>query len=159
MARRDISMSAEETAAFLTEGAKALQVATISPDGWPHLAPLWYAMEGAKIVFRSFTKSQKIVNLRRDPRLTVLVEAGQAYADLRGVMINGEAELIENRDYILELYARMSERYPLFGPTVSEVSREQIAAAFGRYADKNTAVVVHPLKVVSWDHRKLGGDY
>ncbi len=78
MARKDISMTADEREAFLSEGMKTLQVATIGRDGSPHVAPMWFVLDDGKVAFRSFTKSQKIVNLQRDPRLTVLVETGTA---------------------------------------------------------------------------------
>ena len=83
MARKDITMSPDEIREFLTSG-HTLQVATIGKDGSPHLAPMWYVMEGDNVVFRSFTKSQKIVNLQRNPRLTVLHERGLAYCRTAG---------------------------------------------------------------------------
>lgn len=159
MARKDISMTDEEVLAFLSSGAKTLQVATIGADGVPHLAPMWFVMVNGKIVFRSFAKSQKIVNLRRDPRLTVLVETGEAYADLQGVMIKGEAALVDDPDYVLEIYGGLAARYPMLGDEPVSLERAALKAAFGRYVAKNTAVIVEPERVTSWDHHKLGGSY
>jgi PPOX class probable F420-dependent enzyme len=158
MARQDITMSAAEILEFLEE-ARVLQVATIGRDGTPHLAPMWFVVEDGKIVFRSFTKSQKIVNLRHDPRLTVLVESGDAYEELRGVMIKGEARLITDPDQVLATYGRLAAKYAMVGPEPVDLDPEALEAAFGRFAPKNTAVVVEPVKVTSWDHRKLGGAY
>jgi len=158
MARKDISMTAEEVTSFLNE-TSILQVATIGKDGTPHLAPMWFVMEGDSIVFRSFSRSQKIVNLQRDPRLTVLAEDGDAYAELRGVMITGEARLVDVPAYVLSLYGRLAAKYTLIGDGPVELTDEELEAAFGRAASKNTAVVVEPIKVASWDHRKLGGRY
>lgn len=158
MARKDITMSAAEILEFLEE-ARVLQVATIGRDGTPHLAPMWFVVEDGKIVFRSFTKSQKIVNLRRDPRLTVLVESGDAYEELRGIMIKGEARLITDPDQVLATYGRLAAKYAMVGPEPVDLDPEALEAAFGRFAPKNTAVVVEPVKVTSWDHRKLGGAY
>ena len=158
MARKDISMTGEEVTAFLNE-TSILQVATIGKDGAPHLAPMWFVMEGDSIVFRSFSRSQKIVNLQRDPRLTVLAEGGDAYADLRGVMITGEARLIEDPAYVLRIYGRLAAKYTLIGDGPVELSDEDLEAAFGRAASKNTAVAVEPAKIASWDHRKIGGGY
>jgi PPOX class probable F420-dependent enzyme len=158
MARKDISMTDEEVTAFLNE-ASILQVATIGRDGTPHLAPMWFVLDGDSIVFRSFTRSQKIVNLTRDPRLTVLVEDGDAYAELRGVMIKGEARLIDDPAYVLGIYGRLAAKYTLIGDARAELSDEELEAAFGRAASKNTAVVVEPVTVASWDHRKIGGGY
>lgn len=159
MARKDITMTPDEVQAFLEE-PRPIQVATIGPDGSPHVAPMWYLMDEGKVGFRSFTKSQKIVNLQRDPRVTLLAEDGDAYAELRGVIIKGTARLIDDRDVVLEWYGRLAARYAFFGdePT-PDLDAEALEEAFGRFADKNTAVVVEPVKVISWDHRKLGGTY
>jgi PPOX class probable F420-dependent enzyme len=158
MARKDITMTAEEIEAFLA-GGQTLQVATNGPDGRPHLAPMWYVVEDGRVVFRSFSKSQKIVNLRRDPRLTVLVERGLAYAELQGVMIRGTARLIDDPDSVLRIYGRLAAKYTMVGDRPAELDPDELQAAFGRFAPKNTAVVVEPEKVITWDHRKLGGVY
>lgn len=152
-------MSSEEVQDFLSSGAKVLQVATIGADGSPHLAPMWFVMEHGKIVFRSFAKSQKIVNLRRDPRVTVLAEAGDSYAELQGVMIKGEATLVDDPAYVLQIYGELAARYPMLGDQPVALEPAALEAAFGRYAPKNTAVIVEPEKVTSWDHTKLGGAY
>jgi nitroimidazol reductase NimA-like FMN-containing flavoprotein (pyridoxamine 5'-phosphate oxidase superfamily) len=120
---------------------------------------MWYVVEDGRVVFRSFTRSQKILNLRRDPRLSVLVEQGEAYAELRGVMIEGRAQLIEDPVYVLALYGKMAAKYAMVGPEPRVLSPEELEIAFGRYAAKNTAVVVEPGQVTSWDHGKLGGAY
>lgn len=159
MARKDISMSDEEVQRFL-EHPRTIEVATLGPDGHPHVAPMWYLLHEGKVGFRSFSKSQKIVNLRRDPRVTLLAEEGFAYAELRGVMIKGRAELIDDRDLVLDWYGKLAARYPFFGeeptPALDDSALEE---AFGRFAEKNTAVLVEPLNVISWDHTKLGGSY
>lgn len=161
MARKDISFTPDELEAFLAE-EMTLIVTTLSKDGHPHTAPMWYFVEDGKIVFRSFTKSQKIVNLQRDPRITVLVERGIAYAELQAVMIKGTARLIDGADdpaYVLESYRRLAARYPMVGPEPVELDPDALDQAFGRFAPKNTAVVVEPKRIVSWDHTKLGGGY
>lgn len=158
MARKDISMTDQELDDFL-RGEHTLQVASIDADGYPHLAPMWYVVRDGKIVFRSFTKSQKIVNLRRNPKLSVLLESGEAYNELRGVMIRGDARLVDDRDYVLEIYGALAAKYEMIGGQRVELEPDALEAAFGSYADKNTAVVVEPVKVASWDHRKLAGAY
>jgi PPOX class probable F420-dependent enzyme len=159
MARKDITMTDAEVLAFLSEGARVLQLATIGKDGAPHQAPMWFTMDDGKIVFRSFTKSQKIVNLMRDPRLSVLVEQGDAYAQLQGVMIQGTASLITDPEYVLKIYGRLAARYPMVGDEPIELDDESLENAFGRFAPKNTAVIVEPTKITTWDHTKLGGAY
>lgn len=148
MPRRDISMTEAEIAELLATG-RDLQVATNGADGYPHLTTLWYHVPDGLVTFRSFTKSQRIVNLRRDPRLTVLVETGESYDELRGVMIQGTAGLDDDPDRVMATYLGVLRR--MQGPDITE---EAVEAMFGRFRDKNTVVTVHPRRVVSWDHRK-----
>lgn len=158
MARKDITMTDQEVLTFLGE-AHTLQVATHGKDGFPHVAPMWFVVEDGNVMFRSFTKSQKIVNLQRNPKLTVLAEEGEAYAELRGVMIKGEATLIDDRDTVLAMYGKLAARYAMVGDEPKELSPDELEAAFGRFAEKNTAVIVEPVRRITWDHRKLGGAY
>jgi PPOX class probable F420-dependent enzyme len=158
MARKDITMTPEEVETFLSRG-RTLQVATNGPHGTPHLAPMWYVVENGKVVFRSFTKSQKIVNLQRDPRLSVLCERGEAYSELQGVMIAGRATLVTDPAYVLALYGNLAAKYAMVGDEPVELDPGALEAAFGRFASKNTAAIVEPERVVSWDHTKLGGTY
>lgn len=158
MARPDITMSPDEIAAFLDE-PRNIAVTTSGPDGYPHVAPMWYTVRDGNVVFRSFTKSQKIVNLGRDPKLTLLADDGLAYHELRGVMIKGDAELVEDRDFVLGVYGDLAARYPMVGGEPVELDADSLEAAFGRFAEKNTAVVVHPVKTITWDHTKLDRAY
>ena len=158
MARQDIAMSDTGVGEFLA-GGHTIIVTSLGPDGWPHVAPMWYVMENGKVVFRSFTKSQKIVNLARDDRITVLLEEGELYPELRGVMIRGRARLIADPDYVLAVYGQMTGKYAFAGTEPVRLEGEALEQAFGRFASKNTAVVVDPVRVISWDHRKLGAAY
>lgn len=154
-------MTDEERLGFL-EAGRTLIVSTIGRDGAPHVAPMWYFLDDGKVVFRSFTKSQKIVNLRRDPRLTVLVQSGEAYTELKGVAIRGRATLIDGADdasRVLWAYGRLAARYAMVGDGPIDLDPEALEAAFGRFAPKNTVVTVEPERIVSWDHTKLGGEY
>lgn len=153
MSRRDqIRMTDDEVRVFLDAG-RDLQVASINPDGTPHLVTMWYTVDGGRVAFWTYAKSQKIVNLRRDPRLTVLVAMGERYEELRGVSIGGTAELVEDRDEVLRYGEAIYERY--WGPIDDDLVREGVRT-MGR---KRVVVVVDPEKVVSWDHSKLGGAY
>ncbi len=152
MSRRNlITMTDEEIQAFLQE-QRTLQVATIDHDGYPHLVAMWYILQDQRIVFWTYAKSQKAVNLRRDPRLTCLVESGQSYQELRGVQIKGRVTIIDDVPTVQRYGELIFERYT--GP-LNESTRPMIAAQ----AAKRIVVVVNPVEVVSWDHRKLGGMY
>lgn len=150
MGRRDISMTDADIAGLLGTGTE-LQVATNGRDGYPHLTTLWYTLVDGLITFRSFTKSQRIVNLRRDPKLTVLVEAGDDYAELRGVMIQGTAELDTDPERVMAVYLAVTRK--MQGESVTPGMVEDM---FGRFRDKNTVVTVRQDRVISWDHRRDG---
>ena len=161
MARKDITMTDGEVREFLESG-HTLIVTTLGKDGHPHTAPMWFWMEDGKPAFRSFTKSQKIVNLLRDPRITVLLERGLAYDELKGVMIRGTARLVDGADdpeYLLACYGRLAAKYPMVGDEPVELEPDALETAFGRFAPKNTVVIVEPERVASWDHAKLDGGY
>jgi PPOX class probable F420-dependent enzyme len=153
MKRRDlIRMNDEEIRAFLEE-QRTLQVATIDHDGWPHLVAMWYVVIDGQIVFWTYAKSQKAVNLRRDDRLTCLVETGTRYDELRGVQIKGRAILSDDRETVQRAGEVIVERY--YGP-LDETTRRKTAEAQGA---KRVVVRVQPVEIASWDHRKLGGGY
>ena len=145
-------MTDAEIEAFL-EAGRDLQVASINADGTPHLVTMWYAVRDGDLAFWTYRKSQKIVNLRRDPRLTVLVATGDKYEELRGVSVSGRAELVEDRDEVIRYGEAVYERY--WGPLDNDAVREGVRTM----GAKRVVVVVKPEKVVSWDHSKLGGAY
>ena len=95
--RSQIVMSDEEIATFLEQSRTATMV-TIGPNGMPHVVAMWYGLIDGKVYFETKGKSQKVQNLRRDPRIVVAVEAGHTYDQLRGVSIEGNAVLIEDTE-------------------------------------------------------------
>jgi PPOX class probable F420-dependent enzyme len=151
--RRDaIKMTDAEIQAFLTEGHKTLQVATFNHDGSIHLVAMWFAMDGPSPVFWTYNKSQKILNLQRDSRMTCLVETGGKYEELKGVELVGTGEVITDRDEIMKHGFHIAQRY--FGPMGDE-SRPFVE----KTGAKRYLVRMHVDRVVSWDHTKLGGVY
>jgi PPOX class probable F420-dependent enzyme len=153
MSRRDdIKMSDAEVRAFL-EAGRDLQVASINADGTPHLVTMWYAVRDGELAFWTYAKSQKIVNLRRDPRLSVLVATGDRYDELRGVAITGRAEIVDDPEQVVSYGEDVYLRY--WGPIENDAVREGVR----RMGSKRVVVVVKPEKVVSWDHSKLAGAY
>lgn len=151
--RRDaIRMTTDEQQAFISQ-QKSLQVATINRDGSPHLSTLWFGLVDGRLVFETYTKSQKIKNLERDPRIACLLEDGTEYEQLRGVQINGTAELHTDTAEVHALAREvMIRNNPDVAPELLDQAAEHMAA-------KRTAVVVVPERIVSWDHTKLGGSY
>jgi nitroimidazol reductase NimA-like FMN-containing flavoprotein (pyridoxamine 5'-phosphate oxidase superfamily) len=149
--RSTITMSDEEIVDYL-EQQKVLNVATIGPTGHPHVVAMWYVVLDGKPAFWTFGKSQKIMNIRRDPKITGLVESGDAYNELRGVELVGTARLIEDYESIRDLGIRVSTKY-------SGAPSDAALPFIEKQAQKRIGVVIDVDSVVSWDHTKLAGAY
>lgn len=149
--RERIRMSADEVRAFLAAGRTAA-VASNGRSGFPHVVAMWYVPTEDGLAFWSYAKAQKMVNLRRDPRLTVLIEDGDTYETLRGVEIEGEAEIVTDVAQVQAFGERLMARYG--NGVLDEASRAYVA----HQAPKRNVVIVHPTHIASWDHRKLGGN-
>ena len=153
--RKQIEMSEEEIQKFLGEQKVAI-VTSFGPRGWPHSMPLWYLVEDGKIRSWTFRKSQKVKNLERDPRATVLVEAGyDIYPELRGVMYEAETVVHEDPETVVDYAIKVGARYT---PGGGEPTPEMIEA-FRTQAPKRVVLEFTPVRTVTWDHRKLGGVY
>lgn len=151
--RQAVQLDDAEIADFLASHRK-VQVATLNGGGAPHLTTLYYVVDDdGRIAFWTYRSSQKVVNLRRDPRIALLVEDGDEYFDLRGVSIRGRATLVEDFEKIRALGARVAARLAGvadisdLGPEAEQIVNVQ--------ATKRVGVIVEPEKVASWDHSKL----
>lgn len=150
--RADIRMSTAEVAGFLAE-EHLVTCATLGLNGRPHLMPMFYVPDGLDVVCFTYGASQKVRNLRRDPRATLQVEAGSTYDELRGVMMECDAELVESYDAVLEIGLALARR------TVQREGLDEQAAVRGRQvvarqAAKRVGLRFHPTRIVCWDHRK-----
>jgi PPOX class probable F420-dependent enzyme len=146
--RERIQMSEAEQFAFLAE-EKTVIVTSFGPRGWPHSMPMWFVVRAGEVWMWTYRTSQKVKNVERDPRATLLVEAGETYDQLRGVMIEAEAEVVDDYDAVLELGRELGGRY---APGAEGPEAE---AALAAQASKRVGIRYRPRRVVSWDHRKL----
>jgi hypothetical protein len=151
--RSQITMTDDEVQAYL-ESERVLNVATIGPTGHPHLVAMWYAMVAGNPVFWTFGKSQKIVNLRRDSKMSGLVETGDSYDQLRGVELRGRGVIVDEYDAVLEIGKAVGVKYN--GPSALGDAALPFLEA---QATKRVGVVFEIDHIVSWDHTKLGGAY
>ena len=151
--RSQIMMTDDEVQAYL-ESERILNVATIGPTGHPHLVAMWFAMVDRKPVFWTYGKSQKVANLRRDPKMTGLVESGDSYDQLRGVELRGRGAIVDDYDAVLEIGKAVGVKYN--GPSALD---DTALPFFEAQATKRVGVVFEIDHVVSWDHTKLGGKY
>ncbi len=146
--RKAIRMTPEEVDAFLAE-RRAMTMCSISPDGSIHAVAMWYGFVDGCVAVETKTKSQKVQNLRRDPRCTLLFEAGDYYDELRGVELVGRAEIIEDPEKLFALGVSVYERYT--GPYT-----EEMKPFVDVMLHKRVLVKMQAERTVSWDHRKLG---
>ena len=147
--RRRIQLTPEEQAAFFREQRKAA-LATLDQRGFPHVVAMNYFAKDGAFYMTSYAKAQKVVNIRRNPKVALMIESGNAYAELRGVMVRGHCQIIEGADAVQAAFAGMAEAR---GATSSRPS------GAGDSAPKRVVLKISPEKITSWDHRKLGGAY
>lgn len=149
--RNQVEMDTQEVAEFLAS-ERILNVATIGPTGHPHLVAMWFEMLDGRPTFWTFAKSQKVVNLRRDPKISALAESGDSYDQLRGVELCGSAVLLEDYDQVLGIGLAVAEKYS--GPdAVGDTARPFIE----QQAHKRIGIAIDVEHTASWDHRKIKG--
>lgn len=155
MSRRDQIKLSEPELLELLEGERIAVVSSLGPRGWPHSMPLWFVPREGEVWIWTYAKSQKVRNLERDPRATVLVETGREYGELRGAMIEAEAEMHRDLETVLGFAEELTLRY---AEGISSVDGDA-KAALEAQAPKRVAIRFKPVRLATWDHRKLGGSY
>ena len=146
--REQIRLTPEEQAAFLRQHHKAA-FATIDKDGFPYVVGMNYLVKDGAFYMTSYGKAQKVLNVRRNPKVGLMVETGDSYAELRGVMVRGHCEIIEDPEAVKATFAFRAEGRDTRAPTPAAIAS----------APKRVVLKVIPRRVTSWDHRKLGGGY
>ena len=147
--RKEIQLSPDEQAAFFRERKKGA-LGTIDKDGFPHVVAMNYFAQDGAFYMTSYGKAQKVVNVRRNPKVALMIEAGDEYAELRGVMIRGRCEILEDE---------ASVRAAFEGRTAAQANASPVQPGALDSAPKRVVLKIVPEKVVSWDHRKLRGRY
>jgi PPOX class probable F420-dependent enzyme len=152
--RRDaIRLTPEEQREFLASG-KTLYLASNGKDGFPHIVAMWYGLDRDDVVMTTYRKSQKVLNLRRDPRCALILEQGETYDRLKGLLLRGRCEVIDDEETTLATLAEVGRR---FGG-LAHPSRQDMEAMRPQ-ARKRVTLRFRAEKAASWDHRKLGGAY
>jgi PPOX class probable F420-dependent enzyme len=155
MSRREEIKLSDEELSELIAGERIVVVSSLGPRGWPHSMPMWFVPRDGELWTWTYAKSQKVRNLERDPRATLLIETGHEYGELRGAMIETEAELHRDFETVLGFAQELTLRY---AEGISSVEGDA-KAALEAQAPKRVAIQFRPRRVASWDHRKLGGTY
>jgi PPOX class probable F420-dependent enzyme len=153
--RRDEIKLTEAEQAGLLDSERIVVVTSIGPRGWPHSMPMWFTVRDGEVWCWTYAKSQKVKNLERDPRATLLIETGVEYTELRGIQIEAEAELIRDHTRVADFGKELALRY---AEGIDSIEGDA-AAALEAQAAKRVAIRFSPIRTATWDHRKLGGTY
>jgi general stress protein 26 len=153
--RRDQIKLSEAEQRDLIDTERKVVVTSFGPRGWPHSMPMWYVPRDGTIWIWTYAKSQKVRNLERDARATLLIETGHEYTELRGVMVEAEAVIERDQDIVFGFGKDLTIRY---SEGISSVEGDA-AEAMRAQAAKRVAIHFEPKRVATWDHRKLGGTY
>jgi PPOX class probable F420-dependent enzyme len=145
--RDKIRLGDDEMREFI-ERSKTVIMATNNHDGYPHLVPMWYSMLDGLVHMHTYKTSQKVRNIERDPRGSILVEDGEDYDKLRGVFIRGRFEIIDDQELCYRIAVASARKY-------QGLDEETAGAALRYYVSKRVAMVFHPEKTSSWDHAKI----
>src|SRR6476469_5443400 len=145
MSRRDQIVLTDAEQRELLDSERIVVVASAGVRGWPHVMPLWYVPRDGEIWIYTYAKSQKVKNLERDPRATLLAETGHEYGELRGIEIEAEAEIHPDLDTVFEMAKALTSRYA-GGAQVDDTA----AAALRAQARKRVAIQFAPVCVATW---------
>lgn len=150
--RKLIELGPEERKSYVAH-ARTIILCTLGPQGYPHAVPMWFDLDDDGTVWMTtYGKSQKTINVRRNPKVALLVESGVAYETLKGVLIRGDAEVVEETETVFEVLKRVHRKMTGSLPTgIDDAMRAQ--------AKKRVAIRIVPRRISSWDHAKLGGAY
>jgi general stress protein 26 len=152
--REQIQLSLSEQRELI-DAERIVVVASFGARGWPHLMPLWYVPRDGVLWIWTYAKSQKVRNLERDQRATLLIETGHEYGELRGLMIEAEAQIHRDLDTVAGFAEELTVRYAEGIESVQGDAREALKAQ----AAKRVAISFRAVRTATWDHRKLGGGY
>ncbi len=148
--RTQIALTPEEQRRYLDQ-SHTMILGTNGPKGHPQLTAMWYVNDGTETIWMTtFAKSQKTKNLERDPRVTLLVESGRTYPELKGLMLTATVEILRDTERVLDLLERVNVKYNGLEPS------PELRTALRGQASKRVLLKLTPVKTSSWDHTKLG---
>jgi nitroimidazol reductase NimA-like FMN-containing flavoprotein (pyridoxamine 5'-phosphate oxidase superfamily) len=152
MKQRDQVAMTDAQAQELLAAQRKVQLATNGPDGYPHLVTMYYVLMDGLITFWTYRSSQKALNLGRDPRISALVETGEQYFDLRGVLVQGTARLIDDPAAVAEIGRQITLA---LADSPAGADSQDLADYVARAARKRVGYAVEPIRTITWDHAKL----
>lgn len=154
--REQIKLTDEEITEYL-QSSRTITLVSNGKDGYPHPMPMWYLLDDeGRVLMTTFRKSQKTFNLKRDPRVALLVESGDSYSELKSVLIKARAEIIDDIETTVDTMFKLSLHRGEATADQEDVMKEGLRNGVGQ---KRLVLRFHPTSIMSWDHRKLQGAY
>ena len=154
--RRELIQLTDEEMRSYAEASRTLIIVSNGKDGFPHPMPMWfYADADLNFYCTTFRKSQKVLNFRRDPRATLLIESGEEYAELKSLMAYCRTEVIDDLDTVTDTLVHINSK----GVELDEEQLGRLRGGVAKTAEKRVVLKFTPERFVSWDHAKLGGQY
>ncbi len=153
--RKIIELTDSELDEYLTT-SHTLIIVSNGRNGFPHPMPMWFYADGDRNCYcTTFAKSQKVKNWKRDPRASLLIESGEEYAELKGLVVYAQTEIVEDQEVVTETLVNINAK----GRTLTDEQRERLRESVGGTASKRVVLKFIPQRFISWDHSKLGGRY
>jgi nitroimidazol reductase NimA-like FMN-containing flavoprotein (pyridoxamine 5'-phosphate oxidase superfamily) len=153
--RELIQLTPDEIAEFMVE-QKTVIIVSNGKDGYPHPMPMWFYADAEGCLYcTTFRRSQKVLNFRRDPRASLLVESGEEYSALKSVLIYARADVIDDLETVVDTLVKITTK----GQVVADDDVRRLAAGVQKTAAKRVVLKFVPERYVSWDHARLGGAY
>ena len=136
--------------------AQTLIIVSNGKNGYPHPMPMWFGIDDDEsLLCTTFGKSQKVLNWRRDPKASLLIESGTQYSELQGIVIYAHTEIIDDPELVVDTLVKINSR----GRDLTDSQREKLRESAQSTAQKRVGLRFVPDKFITWDHRKLGGRY
>ena len=149
-----VQLTRDEIDEYLTNGHTVI-LATTRQSGEPFMTPLWYVYDNGAIYLRTRARSAKAKHIERDRRVCLLVESGERWVDLQAVVMNCDAELVEDETENRRIQKMLGEKYASFRAEVRKApkaTKKHYAAASVVYK-----CTLRAGEVRSWYNRKLRG--
>jgi len=150
--RQQVALNADEQREYL-ETSHTIILNTNDRRGYPHAVAMWFVVDpDGTILMTTFGKSQKVKNVERDPKCSLLVESEKSYDKLKGLLIRGTCEVLRSPETVLETLLKINQKY-------QQAPEELVRPVFEKQAQKRVLLRIRPEHASSWDHAKLGGAY
>lgn len=138
--REQLRLTDEELGSLLST-ERTLRAGTVSPDGWPHVVPLWFVWHDGSIWINNLRRSKRSRDLAAGSPVALCIDTGVEYGELRGAVLYGRFEPADEAPALPEVKATFARKYWNL-PSVPDLK-------------SHVWLRLQPDRIVSWDFRKI----